>query len=645
MIIAKIGQTVGRVEDLFVFSFVRIPWIAGRLIPIQQALYHDCFGTSLIILCSFLIISFLPLLLSGSFPYHSAISVSGDALKSPHYLKWLLVSVFCGVPMLIELLFDWGKLFQSRNQKREWLSSFILSLGITLPNLIVYCWLSYLNDYNISDFSTQLYLTIIANQQIVLFSAMLFHLFDHKAINRNLGFHQSYAVFNIEHRTVNILILITIAIFAFVTGTAVQSTEVLACSILFTVFSLILVGFLALRITFMELRQLIKGHRLKAHRNSPDVMFRIAILLFVAAWTGISVYFSSLDDNSTIGPEVLNKFLYLQIVFTCFIAVNFGLRTKTLAAVEQVKLESRLNLIRYASHEIRTPLSTAFMGLTLINSELSSWKFKLSDYPLSDLRKGELAKKMMPDGTIFREIHKTLSKSRSEDKNTESFYDVTNKRSDNDSILAMQSDASDFITVKDIDAFVITIGQVSDSCKVALQTLDDLLLYDKLDEQKLTIEMQEINPWDLLATAAKPFAINAKDARVNYTVSVQEVDKTEWTDKFHIKGDSFKLTQVIRNLISNALKFTPQNGMVEVMLLMTPSSPGIDDHNDFVRIAVKDSGPGISRENQKKLFGQYVQINTGKLQHGSGTGLGLWISKGNCRIIMNSSRKYLISVD
>ena len=46
------------------------------------------------------------------------------------------------------------------------------------------------------------------------------------------------------------------------------------------------------------------------------------------------------------------------------------------------------------------------------------------------------------------------------------------------------------------------------------------------------------------------------------------------------------------------------------------------------RLEVKDSGAGISPENQKKLFGQYVQFNAGKLQKGNGSGLGLWISKG-----------------
>ena len=52
------------------------------------------------------------------------------------------------------------------------------------------------------------------------------------------------------------------------------------------------------------------------------------------------------------------------------------------------------------------------------------------------------------------------------------------------------------------------------------------------------------------------------------------------------------------------------------------------DNEYKFRLEVKDSGAGISPENQKKLFGQYVQFNAGKLQKGNGSGLGLWISKG-----------------
>jgi len=56
----------------------------------------------------------------------------------------------------------------------------------------------------------------------------------------------------------------------------------------------------------------------------------------------------------------------------------------------------------------------------------------------------------------------------------------------------------------------------------------------------------------------------------------------------------------------------------------------------IVRVSVVDNGPGISLEDQKKLFGKYVQFNPGALQSGKGSGLGLWISRSKLYIILIS---------
>ena len=58
------------------------------------------------------------------------------------------------------------------------------------------------------------------------------------------------------------------------------------------------------------------------------------------------------------------------------------------------------------------------------------------------------------------------------------------------------------------------------------------------------------------------------------------------------------------------------------------ASSADEQHPAWLRLEVTDSGAGMSKENQKKLFGQYVQFNVNSLQKGGGSGLGLWISKG-----------------
>jgi hypothetical protein len=75
---------------------------------------------------------------------------------------------------------------------------------------------------------------------------------------------------------------------------------------------------------------------------------------------------------------------------------------------------------------------------------------------------------------------------------------------------------------------------------------------------------------------------------------------------------------VLRNLVSNAIKFTPEDGIVTVSATIEAGQ---------FKVTVKDSGVGISAENQLRLFGEGVQFHAKAHQGGGGSGLGLWISK------------------
>eukprot|EP01041_Mallomonas_annulata_P007578 gene7577-15537_t len=118
-----------------------------------------------------------------------------------------------------------------------------------------------------------------------------------------------------------------------------------------------------------------------------------------------------------------------------------------------------------------------------------------------------------------------------------------------------------------------------------------------------------------------------------------------------IDGDKAKLDQVIRNLLSNALKFTPQGKCIHINVdihdeeSVIPSRSRLDsifriarlhplfsrnatDYKKFLRVQVIDKGVGISTEDQQKLFRQEIHFSPGELQNGGGMGIGLLISKG-----------------
>ena len=78
------------------------------------------------------------------------------------------------------------------------------------------------------------------------------------------------------------------------------------------------------------------------------------------------------------------------------------------------------------------------------------------------------------------------------------------------------------------------------------------------------------------------------------------------------------MSQVLQNFLSNAIKFTPVDGKVDVKI-------SIKDEKLYVE--VQDTGVGVSAENQTHLFNQIIQFHAKAQQSGGGSGLGLWISK------------------
>jgi signal transduction histidine kinase len=84
------------------------------------------------------------------------------------------------------------------------------------------------------------------------------------------------------------------------------------------------------------------------------------------------------------------------------------------------------------------------------------------------------------------------------------------------------------------------------------------------------------------------------------------------------QADERKVKQILLNLLSNAVKFTPEGGKVNVSAKLNA---------DKIEIAVKDTGVGISAEDQAKLFEEFRQVGKDSARKAEGTGLGLALTK------------------
>ena len=153
------------------------------------------------------------------------------------------------------------------------------------------------------------------------------------------------------------------------------------------------------------------------------------------------------------------------------------------------------------------------------------------------------------------------------------------------------------------------------ACRVAVDILNDLLTYEKLDADQLTLEKSLCDVLSLVEQVHSMFKIQAKQADLRLVLN-----KVTDASMILIEVDASKLSQVLRNLLSNAVKFTRCGGTISISVLLNASS-------DRVRIEVHDTGVGITKSDRKKLFNEFVQLNAKDLQGGGGSGLGLFLSR------------------
>jgi signal transduction histidine kinase/CheY-like chemotaxis protein len=146
--------------------------------------------------------------------------------------------------------------------------------------------------------------------------------------------------------------------------------------------------------------------------------------------------------------------------------------------------------------------------------------------------------------------------------------------------------------------------------------INDILDYSKMSAGKMEIESVPFKTFEVFETAVESYAAKAFSKDIELGIFIEpSIPQT-------LIGDPTKVSQVIINLISNATKFTPVHGSIDVFI--TKESETEDELT--LKFIIKDTGIGISPEQKEKIFEAFSQADTSTSRKYGGTGLGLSIS-------------------
>ena len=164
--------------------------------------------------------------------------------------------------------------------------------------------------------------------------------------------------------------------------------------------------------------------------------------------------------------------------------------------------------------------------------------------------------------------------------------------------------------------------QIYHSGQLLLGIVNDLLDFSKIEAGKLELESRPFSLSDILRHLASLFALPSSQKGLELALHVQPGLPE------HYLGDSLRLTQILTNLLANAVKFT-ESGTVELEI----AADNVTHESTGLLFSVKDTGIGMTREQQARLFKAFAQADTSMTRRHGGTGLGLFISQQLARLM------------
>jgi signal transduction histidine kinase/CheY-like chemotaxis protein len=173
----------------------------------------------------------------------------------------------------------------------------------------------------------------------------------------------------------------------------------------------------------------------------------------------------------------------------------------------------------------------------------------------------------------------------------------------------------------DIERKNYSLQKIDDASMHLLGIIDDVLEMSKIEAKKFELTAEEFDFEKMVQSVVSVITFRAEKKNQNLTVIIGENIPSVFI------GDAQRLSQVFTNLLSNAVKFTPDNGSIRLEINLLEEITFLHDEICMLQVSVTDTGIGITKEQQSRLFASFEQAENNTTRRYGGAGLGLSISK------------------
>ncbi|MFV8818175.1 ATP-binding protein [Haliea sp. E17] len=180
----------------------------------------------------------------------------------------------------------------------------------------------------------------------------------------------------------------------------------------------------------------------------------------------------------------------------------------------------------------------------------------------------------------------------------------------------------------DREQFQQDLEKIIRSGRQLLVLINDILDLSKIETGKMSLHCEHFSPAELLEEACDVIAPQLRERN-------NTLEKSDFSQLPALYNDASKFRQIFTNLLSNACKFT-EGGTISVQAKPLKNRP------DWVEVAISDTGIGMNREQQSRVFDAFVQADASTSANYGGTGLGLAICRDFCELMGGTIRVHSV---